>query len=106
MLRDVCLDQTSLLLIGQKGLAHFLEVSALASHWRRIVQILCQRRRKTTNTAPTTISVIQAALQTNSLLLMHNYTPFAISRNDKNKQLALLNQRKLAFTVRNTLCAL
>ncbi len=37
---------------------------------------------------------------------MHNYTPFVISGNDKNKQLTLLSQRKLAFTGRNMLMAL
>jgi hypothetical protein len=31
---------------------------------------------------------------------MNNYTPLAISGNDKNKQLTLLTQRKLAFTAR------
>jgi hypothetical protein len=37
------------------------------------------------------------------LIPMHNYTPIVISGNDKNKQLTLLSQCKLAFTGRNTL---
>jgi hypothetical protein len=32
---------------------------------------------------------------------MNNYTPLVISRNDKNKQLTLLSQRKLALTAIN-----
>ncbi len=61
----------------------------------RIVQILRQRKGKTTNTAPTTLSAIQAASQSN--LSMHNFTPIVISGKDKNKQLTLLSQRKLAL---------
>jgi hypothetical protein len=34
--------------------------------------------------------------QANQLLLMNDFTPLLISRNDKNKQLTLLSQRKLA----------
>jgi hypothetical protein len=68
-----------------------------------IVQILRQRRRKTTKTAPTTLSAIQQ--QANPLLSVNNYTPLVISRNDKNKQLTLC-QRKLALTELNKLFAL
>jgi hypothetical protein len=60
------------------------------------MQILRQRRKKTTNAAPTTLSPIQAAA--NPLLSMHNYAPLVISRNEKNKQLTLLSQSKLALT--------
>jgi hypothetical protein len=42
--------------------------------------------------------LVQCKQQANPLLLMHNYTPPVISRNDKNKQLTLLSQRKLALT--------
>jgi hypothetical protein len=57
---------------------------------------------ETTNTAPTTLSTKQAASQsTFTLLSMHNYNPHVISRNDKNKQLKLSSQRKLALTRRN-----
>ncbi len=56
----VYLVQVSLLLIGQQGLAHFFRYrSLLLIGW--IVQILRQPRSKTTNTAPTTLSAIQAA---------------------------------------------
>jgi hypothetical protein len=37
---------------------------------------------------------------------MNNYTPLVISRNDKNKQLTLLSQRKLALTAINNFFAL
>jgi hypothetical protein len=67
-------------LVGQRDLGHF--------------------RRKTTNAAPTTLSVIQAASQSTFI------NALVISRNDKNKQLTLLSQRKLALTARNTLFAL
>jgi hypothetical protein len=43
--------------------------------------------------------LVQDKQQVNTLLSV-------ISRNDKNKQLTLLSQRKLALTVRNTLFAL
>jgi hypothetical protein len=69
-----------------------------------IVQILRQRRRKTTNTAQTTLSAIQA-WQANPLLSMNNHTPLVINRNKKNKQLTLLSQRKLALTAINKLFA-
>jgi hypothetical protein len=42
--------------------------------------------------------LVQYKLQAYALLLMHNYTPLVISRNDKHKQLSLLSQRKLALT--------
>jgi hypothetical protein len=41
----------------------------------------------------------------NQLLSMNNYTPLVISKNDKNKQLTLLSQRKLALTAVNELLA-
>jgi hypothetical protein len=65
-----------------------------------IVQILRQRRRKTTNIAPTTLSAIQASSQFTFI------NPLVISRNDKNKQLTLISQRKLALTAINILFAL
>jgi hypothetical protein len=70
----------------------------------RIAQILCQRGKKTTNTVP--ITLVQYKQQTNPFLSMHNYTPLVINMNDKNKQLTLLSQRKLALTGRNTLFTL
>jgi hypothetical protein len=80
----------SLLLIGQQGLVDFFRYRPLLPIGWRIVQILRQRRRKTTNTAPTTLSVIKH--QANPLLSVNNYTQLAISRTDKNKQLKLSSQ--------------
>jgi hypothetical protein len=62
----------------------------------QIVQILRQRHRKITNTAPTTL--VQYKQQANPLLSMNIYTPLVISGNDKNNQLTLLSQCKLALT--------
>jgi hypothetical protein len=42
--------------------------------------------------------LVQYKQQANQLLPMKNYTPLVISRNDKNKQLTLLSQSKLALT--------
>jgi hypothetical protein len=44
--------------------------------------------------------LVQYKQQANSILSIHNYTTLVISRNDKNKQLTLLSQRKLALTGR------
>jgi hypothetical protein len=55
--------RVSLLLIGQQDLGHFFGYRPLLPIGRRIVQILCQRWRKTANTAPTTLSAIQASSQ-------------------------------------------
>jgi hypothetical protein len=55
------LVQVPLRLIGQLGLGHFFRYRPLLPIDWWIVQILRQRRRKTTNTAPTTLSAIQAA---------------------------------------------
>jgi hypothetical protein len=64
------------------------------------MQIIRQSRMKTTSTAPTTLSAIQAASQSTFITYTsNNYTPLVISWNVKNKQLTLLSQRKLAFTV-------
>jgi hypothetical protein len=47
-------------------------------------------------TEPSTLSAIQSSSK--CTLSMNNFTPLVISRNDKNNQLALLSQRKLALT--------
>jgi hypothetical protein len=48
-----------------------------------------------------------ANAEANPLLsILHNYYLLLISRNDKNKQLTLLGQRKLALTERNTMFAI
>ena len=59
------LVQVFLLLIGQQGLGDFFRYRPLLPFDWRIVQILRQRRRKTTNTAPATLSAIQATSQSN-----------------------------------------
>jgi hypothetical protein len=54
-----------------------------------------------TNKAPTTLSAIQAASQYTFISAQ-----IVISGNNKNKQLTLLSQRKLALTTINILLAL
>jgi hypothetical protein len=84
----VYLVQISLLLIVQQCLVDFFRYRPLLPIGWGIAQILRQRRRKRTNTAPTTLSAIQAASQ--STFLTHKNTPLVISRNDKNKQLTII----------------
>jgi hypothetical protein len=50
--------------------------------------------------------LVQYKHQANPLLSMNNYPPLVISRNEKNKQLTLLSQRKLALNAINKLFAL
>jgi hypothetical protein len=50
--------------------------------------------------------LVQQKQQANPHLPMNKYIPLVISRNDKNKQLTFLSQRKLALTARNTLLAI
>jgi hypothetical protein len=92
----------SLLLIGQQGLPLLLigqqGLPLLLLFWR-IVQILRQRRRK--RPIQRQPLLLQYKQQANPLLSMNNYTPLVISRNDKNNQLTLLSQRKLALTGKN-----
>jgi hypothetical protein len=59
----VYLVWVSLLLIGQQGLVDFFRFRPLLPIGWRIVQILRQRQKKTTNTAPTTLYAGQAASQ-------------------------------------------
>ncbi len=66
-----------------------------------IVQILRQRRRKTTNTAPTALSATKAARESTFIYEKLYYRTLLISRNDKIKQLTLLCQFKLALTAIN-----
>jgi hypothetical protein len=89
----VYLVQVSLLLIGQQSLGHFFRYRPLLPIGWRIVQILRQRRRKFTNTVPTTFRAVQAASQ--SLLSINNYSLLGISWNYKNKQLTLLSQTRI-----------
>jgi hypothetical protein len=101
----VHLVPVSLLLIGQRSLGHFSGID-LAFHWledyinfTRMPEENNQysANRSFCNTISMPIHFINAQLL---------YTPFVISRNNKNKQLTLLSQRKLAFTARNKLFAL
>jgi hypothetical protein len=101
VLSGVYLEQVSLLLIGQQGSSGSGPCFPLTG---RLCKILSQRHRKITNTAPTTL--VQCKQQANPLLSMNNYTPRVISGNDKNKQLTLLSQCKLALTAINKLFAL
>jgi hypothetical protein len=39
--------------------------------------------------------LVQNKQQANPLLSIHHYTPLVISKNDKNKQLTLLSQRRI-----------
>jgi hypothetical protein len=50
--------------------------------------------------------LVQYKQQANALLLLKNDTPLVISGNDKNMQLTILSQRKLALTTKNNLFAL
>jgi hypothetical protein len=90
----VHLVQVSLLLIGQQGLGHFFREQPWLLIGRRTVHVVRQCQRKMSNAAPTTHGAIQA--EANSLLL-HNFTPLVISGKDKNKQLTILSQCKLAY---------
>jgi hypothetical protein len=83
------------------GFGTILQVSALASHWLED----CANFTPTpeVNDQNSANSAIQAASK--PLLSMNSYTPLVISRNDKNKQLTLFSQRKLALTAKNKLFA-
>ncbi len=85
------------------GSGHFFRYRPLLPIGWRIVQILRQRRRKTTNTAPTTLTAIQASSQS-TLINAQLYFICQFSRNDKNKQLTLLSQCKLALTAIKNFC--
>jgi hypothetical protein len=58
------------------------------------MQIVRQHQRKITNTAPATLSAIQAASQSTFINAQLYSTILVISANDKNKQLTLMRQRK------------
>jgi hypothetical protein len=92
------------LFICQRSLGHFFRFRPLLPIGWRIVQILRQRRRTMTNTVPTNLSIIQAVRQ--SIFINEQLYSTCDCRNDKNKQLTSLSQRKLALIARNTLFAL
>jgi hypothetical protein len=99
----VYLGQISLLSIGQQGVGHVFRYRPLLPIAWMIVQIIRQRRRKTTNTATATFSAIPASSQS-TFVDAQLYS--MINRNDKNKQLTLLSQRKLVITGKNIYMAL
>ncbi len=78
-----------------RGSGHFFWYRPLLSIGWRIVQILRQSWRKTTSFSQPLL--MQYKQQANPLLSMHYYTPLVISGNDKNKEIAVLSQRKLTL---------
>ncbi len=82
------LVQVSLTLIGQQGMGHFFRYRPLLRIGWRTVPSVRELRRKMTFIQLQPL-LAQCKQQANSLLSMHNYTPLAISGNDKNKQLTL-----------------
>ena len=72
----VYIVRVSLRLIGQQDLGYFVWHRPLLPIGWRIVQILRQRRRKTTNTAPTS----QDKQHANPLLSVNNLTPLVTCR--------------------------
>ncbi len=84
--------------MGPQGLGDFFGYRPLSTIGWRIVQILRQRQRKTTNIVQCQPLLMQYKHQANPLLSVNSFTPLVISRNDKNKHLTLLNQRKMALT--------
>jgi hypothetical protein len=82
----VFLIQVSLLLIGQQSLVDFFRYhQPLFPIGWRMVQILRQRQRNTTNTTPATLSAIQASSQSTFSNEQIYNTPLVINTNDKNK---------------------
>ncbi len=99
----VYLVQVSLLLICQQGLGHLFRYRPCLPLARGLCKFYANTgARRPIQRQPL---LVQYKKQANLHLSMNNYTPLVISGNDKNKQLTLLSQRKLALTVRNTLFA-
>jgi hypothetical protein len=76
----VYLTQVSLRLIGQQDLVDFFRYRPFLPIGWRIVQILRQRRGKTTNAGPNILSTIQAASQST---FIKEQIPLVISSNEK-----------------------
>jgi hypothetical protein len=83
----VYLVQVSLVLINQQG---FFISSGIGPCFQ-LAGGLCKLYANTGGK-------LQIQVASQSTLSMHNYTPHVISGNDKNMQLTLLSQRKLALT--------
>ncbi len=92
----------SVFLAVNASLRNVVGVYFFASYWSARFGTFPEENDQYTNTAPTTLSAIQAA---NQSTFINAINAVVISRNDKNKQLTLVSQRKLA-TARNTLFAL
>jgi hypothetical protein len=82
-----------LLFYWSAGFGTFLQVPALASHWLED----CANFTPTLEETTTTALLMKYKQQANPLLSTHNYIPLVISGNDKNEQITLLSQRKLAL---------
>jgi hypothetical protein len=87
----------------QQGLGHFFWYRPLLHIGWRVVQVYANAGG--TQLIKGQLLLVQYKQQANALLSIHNYTPHVISKNDENKQLTLLSQRKLALTARNKLFA-
>ncbi len=100
----VYLVQVSLLLIGQQG----WDISSGIDPCFPFPGGLCKFYANAGGKRPVQRQplLVECKQQSNPLLSMNNYTPLVIGGNDKNKQLTLLCQRKLALTAINTLFAL
>ena len=100
------LIQVSLLLIDQLGLVDFF--SSDVGPCFPLAGGLCKFYANAGGKRPIQRQplLLQYKQQANPLLSMNNYTPLVISRNDNNKQLTLISQRKLALTekIRKWLC--
>jgi hypothetical protein len=90
-----------LLLIGQQGLGHFFRYRPLL--WLEDCVNFTPTPEEKKRPIQRQSLLVQNKLQANQLLSINNYNPLVISRNDKNKQLTLLSQYKLALTAINKL---
>jgi hypothetical protein len=98
------LVRVSLLLIGPQGLGHFFRFWPYFPLAGGLYKLYANAGGKLQIKHQSLL--VQYKQQANPLLSMHNYTTLVISGNDKNKQLTLLSQCKLAFSERNMLMAL
>jgi hypothetical protein len=99
----VYLNQVSSLLTGQQGLVGFSGIGPCFPLARGLCKFYANTRGK--RPIQRQPLLVQYKQQANPLLSMNNYTPLVISSNDKNKQLILLSQQKLALTAQNKLFA-
>jgi hypothetical protein len=98
------LVKVSVLFFGQQGLGHFSGLNTCFPLAGRLCKFYANTKGKRPIQRQPLLA--QNKQQTNLLLSLHNYNPLVISGNDKNKQLTLSSQRKLAITGRNMEMAL